>query len=104
MSEERPMARARGNGCLFRQAGTSIWWVQFRQHGLRFRESPEAENGHKADADLWDKLAETSLRTYSPRASQVTVAESAGTKPVSGRNNGGESVHSTVLVRRDGKR
>ena len=67
--------RPRGTGCLYRQPGSKIWWVQFHQNGQRFREPTGTDNKRKAQDYLRDKIAEASLGTYSPRASQVTVAE-----------------------------
>ncbi|MGA3169250.1 MAG: hypothetical protein ABSF14_24390, partial [Terriglobia bacterium] len=84
--------RPRGTGSLYKQPGSKIWWVQFRQHGQRFRESTGTDNLRKAESYLRDKLAEVSLGTYSPRASQVTVAELVEAKLTADRNNARKDV------------
>jgi len=87
--------RPKGTGCLYRQPGSKIWWVQFHQNGQRFRESTGTDNKREAVSYLRDKLAEVSLGTYSPKASQVTVAELVEAKLVSDKNNGGKSLDTT---------
>ena len=88
--------RPRGTGSLYKQPGSKIWWVQFRQHGQRFRESTGTDNLRKAESYLRDKLAEVSLGTYSPRASQVTVAELVEAKLTADRNNARKDVKTSV--------
>ena len=84
--------RPRGTGCLYQQPGSKIWWVQFHQNGQRFRESTGTDNKRKAQDCLRDKLAEVGLGTYSPRASQVTVAELVEAKLTADKNNARKDV------------
>ncbi len=77
---------------MYRQPGSEIWWVQFHRNGQRFRESTGTENKRKAQDYLRDKLAEIGLGTYSPRASQVTVAELVEAKLTTDRNNARKDV------------
>src|ERR1019366_9932014 len=79
--------RPRGTGCLYQQPGSKIWWVQFHQNGQRFRESTGTDNKRKAQDYLRDKIAEASLGTYAPRASQVTVTEIVEAKLTADKNN-----------------
>jgi integrase len=89
MDRKNSMARRpRGTGCLYRQPGSEIWWVQFHRNGQRFRESTGTDNKRKAQDYLQDKIAEASLGTYSPLASQATVAELIEAKLTSDKNNG----------------
>ena len=48
---------------------------QFHRDGQRFRESTGTDNRRLAERFLREKLAEVSLGTYIPRASQTTVGE-----------------------------
>ena len=84
--------RPRGTGCLYRQPGSKIWWVQFHQNGQRFRESTGTDNKRKAGSVLREKLAEVSLGTYNPRASQVSLAELVEAKLTTDRNNARKDV------------
>jgi hypothetical protein len=84
--------RPRGTGSLYRQAGSKIWWVQFRHHGQRYRESTGTDNLRKAKDYLRDKLAEVGLGTYTPNASRVTVTELVEAKLTADRNNARKDV------------
>jgi hypothetical protein len=89
MDRNNSMAkRPRHSGCLYQQPGSKIWWIQFHVNGQRFRESTGTNNKRKAETYLRDKIAEASLGTYSPRASQITVAELVEAKLTSDKNNG----------------
>jgi integrase len=94
MDRKNVMAkRPRGTGCLYQQPGSEIWWVQFHQGGKRHRESTETDSKREATTFLRDKLAEVSLGTYSPRASQVTVTELVESKLTADKNNNLKSLN-----------
>ena len=77
---------------MYQQPGSEIWWVQFHQNGQRFRESTGTDNKRKAGSVLREKLAEVSLGTYNPRASQVSLAELVEAKLTTDRNNARKDV------------
>src|ERR1019366_8438797 len=85
--------RPRGTGSLYQQPGPKIWWVQFYQHGQRFRESTGTDNKRKADAYLLEKRAEVSHGTYAPNASRVTVNELVEAKLTCDKNNNLKSLN-----------
>jgi hypothetical protein len=50
--------RQRGTGSVFRPEGSSVWWVQYYQNGVRQRESAETADRREALDVLKRRVAE----------------------------------------------
>jgi integrase len=72
------MRRPRGTGRIYRQKGSTIWWIKFYRNGEPFRESTGTSDKRKATRALNHRLAEvTTGKFVGPYVERVLIAELA---------------------------
>jgi integrase len=72
------MKRPRGTGCLYRRAGTSVWWIKYSRNGRAISESSHTSDKRKAGNLLRKRLGEIGAGTFlGPQIERVMVAELA---------------------------
>jgi integrase len=72
------MRRPRGTGRIYRQKGSTIWWIKFYRNGEPFRESTGTADKRKATRALNHRLAEvTTGKFLGPNIERMGVAELA---------------------------
>jgi len=68
--------RPRGTGSLYRQKGSSNWWIQYYQNGKSYRESTGTDNRRRAEKLLQNAIGEISQGKFIPPAQRrVLVGE-----------------------------
>jgi integrase len=58
------MSRPKGTGCVYRRAGTSVWWIKYSRNGKPFSESSHTADKRKAEKILKHRLAEIQTGTF----------------------------------------
>ena len=87
------MTRPRGTGGIYRQKGSSIWWIKFYRNGEPFRESTGTPDKRKATRALNQRLAEvTTGKFVGPYVERVPLKELAGDVLRDYRINGKTSI------------
>lgn len=72
------MRRPRGTGRIYRQKGSSVWWIKFYRNGEPFRESTGTSDKRKATRALNHRLAEvTTGKFVGLNIEKIAVAELA---------------------------
>ena len=72
------MARTRGSGSIYKQTGSTVYWVKYYRNGQSFRESTRTANLGEAKQFLKTRLGEIATgRFYGPIVERITVAELA---------------------------
>jgi hypothetical protein len=70
--------RQRGTGSVFRPEGSSVWWVQYYQNGVRQRESAETADRREALDVLKRRVAEVNTGNVAGTdAKRVRISELA---------------------------
>ena len=72
------MPRTRGSGSIYKQKGSTVFWVKYYRNGKSFRESTKTTNKQEANAFLKTRLGEIATGTFhGPLTERVTMAELA---------------------------
>lgn len=72
------MARPRGTGSLYRQKGSSVWWVKYYRNGKAYRESTHKTDEKEAQDFLTQRLGEIVTGNFSgPKTERVRIDELA---------------------------
>jgi hypothetical protein len=72
------MPRTRGSGSIYKQKGSTAYWVKYYRNGRSFRESTKTANLAEAKQFLKTRLGEIATGTfYGPVVERITVAELA---------------------------
>src|SRR5713226_6748280 len=70
--------RPRGTGCVYRQRGSTVWWIKYSRGGKSYRESTHTTEQKKAEKFLARRLAEIQTGNfYGPRVERVKISELA---------------------------
>jgi len=72
------MPRTRGSGSIYKQKGSSVFWVKYYRNGKSFRESTRTSNKQEAKDFLKRRLGEIATGNfYGPLADRITMTELA---------------------------
>ena len=85
--------KARGQGSLYKQKGSEVWWASFYNEGRRQRMSTGTTNRRLAEIFLRDKMAEVSQGTYNEDSRKVTVSDLVKDKLTAAKLNGNDTVN-----------
>src|SRR5437868_13066165 len=96
---KRRAARPRGTGSVYRQTGSSSWWIQYYRNGKAYRQSAGTPDRRRAERLLQRKLGEIATGNFlEPVAEKTLVKELAADLLTEYEANGRRSL---INVRRN---
>src|SRR5262245_61210886 len=88
------MSRAKGTGCVYQRAGTTMWWIKYSRNGKPFSESSRTTDKKKAEKILKHRLSEIQTGTFiGPETERLRLDELADDFLREYRINGRKSVN-----------
>jgi integrase len=67
-AEKKKPKRPRGTGCMYKRAGSTVWWIKYSRSGKTFSESTHTTSEYKAGRILARRLGEVASGTFLPPA------------------------------------
>jgi integrase len=67
-AEKKKPKRPRGTGCIYKRAGSNVWWIKYFRNGKSYSESTHTTSEYKAGKILARKLGEIVSNTFLPPA------------------------------------
>lgn len=67
-AEKKKPKRPRGTGCVYKRAGSNVWWIKYFRNGKSYSESTHTTSEYKAGKILARKLGEIATNTFLPPA------------------------------------
>ncbi len=75
-AEKKKPKRPRGTGCVYKRAGSAVWWIKYSRNGKIFCESTRTTSEFKAGKILARRLGEIANGTFlSPAIERIRVEE-----------------------------
>ncbi len=67
-AEKKKPKRPRGTGCIYKRAGSAVWWIKYSRNGKIFCESTHTTSESKAGKILTRRMGEIASGTFLPPA------------------------------------